>query len=65
MTENKYIQLRFETYNTLNHTQFTPFSYQPNNGIGGVVAHINDPRFGTVISVSAGRFIQIAGKIYF
>jgi hypothetical protein len=65
MTENKYIQLRFETYNTFNHTQFTPFSYQPNNSIGGVVADINDPRFGTTISASAGRIIQIAGKIYF
>ena len=65
MTENKYIQLRFETYNTFNHTQFTPFSYQPNNGIGGVVADINDPRFGTVLQAASGRVIQIAGKIYF
>jgi hypothetical protein len=65
ITENKYIELRFETYNTFNHTQFPPFSYQPNNGVGSVVSDINDPRFGTVISANGARVIQIAGKIYF
>ena len=64
-TESKYIEMRFETYNTFNHTQFTPYSYQPNNDIGGVVADINDPRFGTVLSAAGGRVIQLAGKIYF
>jgi hypothetical protein len=65
ITESKYIEMRFETYNTFNHTQFTPYSFQPNNDIGGVVADINDPRFGTVISAAGGRVIQLAGKIYF
>jgi hypothetical protein len=65
ITENKYIQLRFETYNTFNHTQFTPYSFQPNNGIGGVVADVNAGNFGTVVEAQSGRVIQIAGKIYF
>ena len=65
ITESKFIELRFETYNTFNHTQFPTFSYQPNNDIGSVVSDINDPRFGTVISANSGRVIQIAGKIYF
>ena len=65
ITESKYIELRLETYNTFNHTQFTPYSYQPNLGIGGVVADINDPRFGRVIAASGARVLQLAGKIYF
>ena len=64
-TESKYVELRFETYNLFNHTQFSPFSYQPTNDIGGVVADIADPRFGEVIAASSPRVIQIAGKIYF
>ena len=65
ISESKSIEMRFESYNTFNHTQFTPYSYQPNNDIGGVVADINDPRFGEVISAQGGRVIQLAGKIYF
>ena len=65
ITESKYIELRLETYNTLNHTQFTPYSYQANNNIGGVVADINDPRFGRVIAANGARVLQLAGKIYF
>jgi hypothetical protein len=64
-TESKYIQLRFETYNTFNHTQWFPGSYQPNNDAGGVVSDINDPRFGRVIAANSARVVQIAGKIYF
>jgi hypothetical protein len=65
ITESKYVELRIETYNTLNHTQFTPYSYQPTYGIGGVVADINDPRFGRVISANSARVLQLACKIYF
>jgi hypothetical protein len=65
ITEAKYFQLRFETYNTFNHTQFTTGSYQPNNNIGGVVSDINDPRFGRVIDANLGRVIQLGGKFYF
>lgn len=64
-TESKYIELRLESYNSFNHTQFSPGSYQPNNNIGGVVSDINDPRFGRVISASGARVLQLGGKIYF
>jgi len=61
-TEAKYIQLRLESYNTFNHTQFSPSSVQNS---GGVVSDINDPRFGRVISAINGRVVQLAAKIYF
>jgi hypothetical protein len=64
-TESKYIQLRFETYNTFNHTRWFPGSYQPINNAGGVVSDINDSRFGRVISANSAHVIQLAGKIYF
>ena len=64
--ESKYIELRFETYNTFNHTQFVPYSYQPNNGIGGVDADTADgPAFGQMTAAQGARAIQLAGKIYF
>jgi hypothetical protein len=66
ITEAKYIELRFETYNTFNHTQFVPYSYQPNNSIGGVDADTADgPVFGQVLAAQGARAIQLAGKIYF
>jgi hypothetical protein len=64
-TESKYIELRLETYNTFNHTQFSTGSYEPANNIGGVVSDINDPRFGRVISAAGPRVLQLGGKIYF
>ncbi|HEV2420025.1 MAG TPA: carboxypeptidase-like regulatory domain-containing protein [Terriglobia bacterium] len=64
-TESKYIELRFETYNTFNHTQFAQGNYEPSNNIGGVVSDINDPRFGRVIVANSPRVIQLSGKIYF
>ncbi|HEV2354595.1 MAG TPA: hypothetical protein VGR89_10145, partial [Puia sp.] len=64
-TESKYIELRFETYNTFNHTQFAQGNYEPSNNIGGVVSDINDPRFGRVIVANSARVIQLSGKIYF
>ena len=65
ITETKYIQLRLETFNTFNHTQFTPSGYQPYNNIGGTVSDINDPRFGRVISANDGRVVQFGAKLYF
>lgn len=64
-TESKYIELRFETYNTFNHTQFAQGNYEPSNNIGGVVSDINDPRFGRVITANSARVFQLSGKIYF
>jgi hypothetical protein len=57
--------LRLETFNTFNHTQFVPCSFRPTNDTGGVVADINDPRFGRVIAASFPGVVQLAGKIYF
>ena len=65
ITEAKYLQLRFETYNTFNHTQWFPGSYQPNNTAGGVVSDINDPRFGQVIATNSARIVQLSAKFYF
>jgi hypothetical protein len=65
ITESKYIELRLETYNTFNHTQFTPYSFQPSFDIGGVVSDINAPNFGQVVAANAARAVQLAGKIYF
>jgi hypothetical protein len=65
LTESKYIQLRLETFNTFNHTQFTPGSYQSAVSFGGTVSDINDPRFGRVISANPARIVQLAGKLYF
>lgn len=64
-TESKYIELRLETFNTFNHTQFAQGEYEPANGVGGVVSDINDPRFGRVISANPARILQLSGKIYF
>jgi hypothetical protein len=60
--EAKYIQLRLESYNTFNHTQFAPSSTQNS---GGVVSDINDPRFGRVVAANGARVVQLAAKIYF
>jgi Carboxypeptidase regulatory-like domain len=63
ITESKYFQLRFETYNTFNHTQFTGTS--TGNG-GGIVSDINNPaEFGRILSANAPREIQLSGKFYF
>jgi hypothetical protein len=65
ITESKYLEFRVETFNTFNHTQWIPYSYDPIYGTGSTVADINDPRFGRVIGAIAPRYVQLAGKIYF
>ena len=64
-TENKYLELRLETYNTFNHTQWAPSSYQPTDSDGGVVSDVNSPHFGQVIATNPARIIQLGMKIYF
>jgi Carboxypeptidase regulatory-like domain len=59
-TESKYLELRFETFDTFNHANFAA----PDNQAGSSA-------FGEVLSTQsittngAGRVVQIAGKIYF
>ena len=47
-------ELRLETFNTWNHTQFQ-----------NVSTSLNDSRFGQFTSAYAGRILQLGGKIYF
>jgi hypothetical protein len=53
-TESSGLQLRLETFNTFNHTQFQNVS----NSLG-------DSRFGQFTSAYPARIVQLAGKIYF
>jgi len=52
--ESAGLQLRFESFNTFNHTQFQSVD----NGLG-------DSRFGQFTSAYPARIIQLAGKVYF
>ncbi|HET9741824.1 MAG TPA: carboxypeptidase-like regulatory domain-containing protein [Terriglobales bacterium] len=54
LTESKYIQLRLESYNVFNHTNF-------NNPDGNFL----DSTFGQITSAAAGRQTQLAAKFYF
>lgn len=54
ITEDKYIQLRLETYSTFNHTQF-----------GAPVGDVSSPLFGEIFSSTGERVVQLGGKIYF
>jgi Carboxypeptidase regulatory-like domain/TonB dependent receptor-like, beta-barrel len=53
-TEASGLQLRLETFNTFNHTQFQNVS----TGIG-------DSRFGQFTSAYPARIVQLSGKVYF
>jgi hypothetical protein len=64
ISESKYFQLRFETYNTFNQTQFLGETTNQ-LGTGGVVSDINNPLFGRIIAANDPRFIQLAAKFYF
>jgi len=64
-TESKYLELRLETYNTFNHIQWFPGSYQPTNNSGGVISDVNSPSFGQVIAAEPSRILQLGAKIYF
>jgi hypothetical protein len=59
-SESKYIQLRLESYNVFNHTNFyNPAS--PNN----ITNTITSANFGRITSAAPGRQTQLAAKIYF
>jgi len=59
-SESKYIQLRLESYNVFNHTQF----YDPGNA-NNITTSITSGTFGRVTSAAPGRQSQLAMKIYF
>jgi hypothetical protein len=56
-TETKVLQLRVETFNIFNHTQFF--------GPAAVNGDLNNPLFGQVVSAAAPRLIQLAAKFQF
>ena len=53
-SRGSFLELRLETFNTWNHTQFN----QVDTGLG-------DSRFGQVTSAFDPRILQLGGKIYF
>ena len=57
LSESKSLELRFETFNTFNHTQF--------DGYGSVDGNINDPTFGRVVKSAPPRISQVALKFNF
>jgi hypothetical protein len=52
----RYIELRLESYNVFNHTNFKNPGGNPDNGTSS---------FGVITSAAAGRSTQLSGKIYF
>jgi len=59
-SESKYVQLRLESYNAFNHTQFYN-SASP----GNITTTITSANFGRISSAAPGRATQLAAKIYF
>jgi hypothetical protein len=58
-TEVRRLELRMDTFNTFNHTQFQ-FSTE-----SLAFSDINNPNFGRVLSAASGRIVQLALKFYF
>ena len=55
--EDKSMELRFETFNSLNHAQFF--------GNGAVDGNVNSPTFGKVLRASSPRVVQLGAKFTF
>jgi hypothetical protein len=66
-TERVGFQLRLETFNTFNHTQYGVDPTQPNiaNGSSAVSANITAPNFGQVTAARPARIVQLGGKVIF
>jgi hypothetical protein len=56
-TESRFLQLRIESFNTFNHTQFF--------GPAAVQGNIDSPLFGQVVKTADARVMQIALKLNF
>ncbi len=68
--DQRYFQLRFETYNTWNHTQWSTFNFTPQfNATTGAISNLpsatNRFGFGALNTVRNPRTIQLAAKFYF
>ena len=73
-TESKYLQLRFEAFNALNHTQFSDFERTIRfDQTTGAITNLPTSRgggggrygFGAITSARDPRYIQLAAKFYF
>ena len=64
--ETRQFQLRLETYNTFNHTQFSGVSSTV-QATGGVIQPVtgSNANFGQFTGTQAARILVIAGKLYF
>ena len=61
--ERRFLELRLETYNLANHTQFSTIPVT--NAGSGVNGNINSGNFGRVLSAMPGRTVQLGAKLYF
>ena len=61
--ERRFLELRLETYNLANHTQFSTIPVT--NAGSGVNGNINSGNFGRVLSALPGRTVQLGAKLYF
>ena len=57
VTEGKTLELRFETFNSLNHAQFS--------GQGSVDGNVSSPTFGKVLKAASPRIVQLGAKFTF
>jgi len=57
LSETRVLEVRFETFNTLNRAQFF--------GANAVDGNVNSPTFGYVTHASPARISQIAAKVVF
>ncbi len=57
ITESKVLQLRIESFNTFNHTQFF--------GPGAIQGNLDSPLFGQAVKTADARIMQLALKFMF
>jgi hypothetical protein len=63
--EARKFEFRFETYNTLNHTQFTSLNTSLSLKSAGNFTASNNTSFGTFTNTAAQRIIALSAKLMF
>ncbi|HWS53830.1 MAG TPA: TonB-dependent receptor [Pyrinomonadaceae bacterium] len=64
LSETTNLELRFEAFNALNHTQFGPDGTTA-AGITGINLNLTSPNFGKYISARESRVVQLAARFSF